>query len=57
MDKNDNFGGFTRREFLYPAAGGAAGFALGGVPHPSYGQDKKPKRGGIFRQGSAWASK
>ncbi len=57
MDKHADFCGLTRREFLYLAAAGAAGLTLGGVPDPSCGQEKKPKRGGIFRQGSAWASK
>ena len=57
MDKREDFGGLTRREFLSLAAIGAAGFALGGFPDAGYGQEKKPKRGGIFRAGSTYASK
>jgi peptide/nickel transport system substrate-binding protein len=57
MDQQKKFAGLTRREFLRLAAAGAAGFSLGGVSGAAFSQEKKPKRGGIFRQGSAWASK
>jgi peptide/nickel transport system substrate-binding protein len=57
MAKQEDYGGLTRREFLSLSAIGAAGFALGGFPDAGYGQDKKPKRGGIFRAGSTYASK
>jgi peptide/nickel transport system substrate-binding protein len=55
MEKAAEWGGLTRREFLSLGAAGLAGMTLAGVPELGYGQGEKPKYGGIFRQGSAWA--
>ena len=54
--KKGDWGGMTRREFLYLSGAGMAGMALAGIPERGYAQGKKPKYGGRLRVGERFGS-
>ncbi len=54
MEKREDFGDLTRRDFLYLSGMGMAGLTLAGVPELGHGQEKKPKYGGIIRYAQRW---
>jgi peptide/nickel transport system substrate-binding protein len=54
--KKEDWGGMTRREFLYLSGAGMAGMALAGIPERGYAQGKKPKYGGLLRVGERFGS-
>jgi peptide/nickel transport system substrate-binding protein len=57
MKKSEkSFMELTRRDFLYQSGAGMAGIALFGIPHLSYGAEKKPKYGGRLRISERFAS-
>jgi peptide/nickel transport system substrate-binding protein len=56
-DGKRNFGGLSRREFLYLSGIGMAGMTLTSLPAWSaQAKEKKPKHGGRLRCGVRWAS-
>jgi len=55
-DEEENFGGLTRRDFLYLTGMGMAGMTLAAIPERGYGAEKKPKYGGRLRVGERFAS-
>jgi peptide/nickel transport system substrate-binding protein len=54
MGNREDFGGLTRRDFLYLSGMGVAGLTLAGVPELGHGQEKKPKYGGNLRLCKRW---
>ncbi len=52
----EDFGGLTRRDFLYLTGAGMTGMALAGMPELGYGEEQKPKYGGRLRVGHRWGS-
>ena len=54
-DEKENFGGVTRRDFLYLSGLGAAGMGLTGLPGWGYGAENKPKYGGMVRAGERYS--
>ena len=55
-NKDEDFAGFTRREFFSLSACGAAGMFLGGFPDPGHAEEKKPKYGGRLRRASRFTA-
>ena len=51
-----DFGGLTRREFLYLSGAGIAGMGLSGIPQSVYGAEKRPSYGGRLRIGQRYGS-
>ena len=56
MKDREDCSGLSRRNFLYLSGMGAAGLALAGVPELGFGQEKKPKYGGIMRFAQRWVA-
>jgi len=56
MRNREDYGGLSRRDFLYLSGMGAAGLALAGVPELGHGAEKKPKYGGIMRFAQRWVA-
>jgi len=56
QERKDDFGGLTRREFLYLSAAGMAGMTLTSLPELAGGAEKKPKYGGRLRVAERFGS-
>ena len=56
MGEWKDFGGLTRREFLYLSGAGIAGMSLSGIPQSVYGAEKRPNYGGRLRIGQRYGS-
>ncbi len=54
--ENESHDGMTRRDFLYLSGVGLAGLTLAGTPEGAYGQQKKPKYGGMLRAAERFGS-
>ena len=55
-DEQEDFGGMTRREFLYVSGASMAGLALAGIPGMARGAEKMPTYGGRLRIGERYGS-
>jgi len=55
-EKEEDFKGLTRRDFLYLSGASAAGIALAGMPELGHGAEKKPKYGGRLRMSERYGS-